>query len=85
VAGTGTGFRIRYCPFPCGLWQDAQLRDTVAPALPSNGPLPHATVGALKPLEAGMLRWAEVTSWAVARTDTLGRKMRVDPTGAARR
>src|SRR5664280_3371265 len=45
----GSGLRIRYCPFPCGLWQDVHSSVTLGPAPVPLSPLPQATPGSVSP------------------------------------
>ena len=65
-------FRMRYCPFPCTLWQDTQLTVATGPAPVPAAPLPQATPGMVRLLVPEMAMWAEVTSSA-APTPIFGR------------
>ena len=68
------GLRMRYAPFPWGLWHVTHSTSTAGPAyaVALSGPLPQATPSAAAITPPTFGRWAEVTGWEPAvRTGTL--------------
>ena len=65
------GLRMRYAPFPWGLWHVTHSTSTSGPAyaVALSGPLPRATPSAASITPPTFGRWAEVTGLGARRAN----------------